>query len=195
MKITRLLFLAALVVGLLAAIGPASATAESTQMCTTDTEPCTSPATSFHLTGTGATLLTSLTNVECSALYSGSTSGTLGSSQSLKGTLTLSGCKDGKGSSCEAKQLEEEKPGEIERSGFELGWWHYHLIILWQCPSFHCVYAFWLWWHFLGPLKEGGTNGKLTVSEEVKKVSGLFCPSTAKFDSTLESLTPIYMKA
>jgi hypothetical protein len=194
MKI-RLVILASLAIGLFAALGPASAMAESTQMCEADEEPCAKPAKHFHLTGQ-STLLTSAANIECSTLYLADTNGTLEAHQPLEGTLTFSGCSSG-GKACEASQLEEEKPGEIERSGTELGWWHIHVYILWRCGSFfHCTYRFWIWWHFLGPLNGGGTNGTLTSTEEEGELqSGVFCPKTAKFDGSLESLSPIYMKS
>lgn len=189
MKI-RLIVLTSLVAGLFAAFGPASAMAESTQLCSTDTEPCANPITHLHPTGS-STLLTNVLNVECNTLFLGS-SGALGSQQPLEGSFTFSSCSNG----CEANELEEESPGEVERSGHELGWWHFYIRILWRCGFFfHCTFRFRIWMHYRGPLLASLSNGEFTVSEEeVERESG-FCPEQAYFDATLTPLSATYIKS
>ena len=193
MKIIKIVLMASCTLAVMSAFGAASAAAESTQLCTTDTQPCTVPAKSFHFVDKAATLLSSTLNITCEELLSGEAT-SLGSPQKVNQTLTFSNCKSG-ANACKVNLLKEEL-GEVLREGTELGTWHFHFEFLWECaPFFHCVFGFWIWGHFLGPLLAGG-NGKITFSQvEVNKKSGTFCPSTAKFDSVLESLSLIYIKS
>ena len=192
----KLAVLASMAVGLFAILGPASAMAESTQLCTTDEEPCTTPATHLHHTG-AVTLLSTAGTVGCSALYLGDTNGSLASQQSTKGAFTFSNCLRNGTESCTVTEKEEEKPGEIEREGHEFGWWHIHIYITWRCGNFiNCTYRLWVWWWWWGPLLSEKANGTLEANEvTLEKSSGLFCPSTAKFDGELAPLSSLYIKS
>jgi hypothetical protein len=71
MKPIKTLGLAALMALMtMAFISTASATAESTGLCAKDEDPCESLVTQVHETGK-AKLLSSLVNVECDILFSG----------------------------------------------------------------------------------------------------------------------------
>jgi hypothetical protein len=186
MKI-RLIILAGLAIGLFAAIGPASAMAESTQMCEADEEPCTKPAEHFHFVGKITQLNSWPVDVTCNLLYLGYTTGTLESPQVLEGQLTITMCDN----YCLPETEDGEKPSEIERSGTELGWWNIYERLVWSCGA-TCVYHE-IKWHFLGPLNGGGTNGTLTSADEAEELG--ICPSHATLETELKSLSPIYIKS
>jgi hypothetical protein len=186
MKI-KLIILASLAIGLFAAVGPPSAMAESTQMCEADEEPCTKPAEHFHFTGTITQLHSYVPDVTCNLLFLGNTNGTLESHQTLEGQLTITMCNN----YC-LPYAEEKEPGEIERSGTELGWWSISVHLVWSC-GLTCIYQG-IRWHFLGPLNGGGTNGTLTSTHEHEPEEGGYCATGATLETELESLSPIYIK-
>lgn len=189
MKI-KLVILAASAIGLFAAVAPASAMGESTQMCEADEEPCTKPAEHFHLLGTATQLSTFLPTIKCNILFLGVTKSGLESHQVLKGQITFSQCN---AFFCSPEEREEEpsEPSEIERVGTELGWWNINAQVVWNCGG-TCLFH--IWWHFLGPLNGGGTNGTLTSADKADEEFGS-CPSGTTLETELKSLSPLYIKS
>jgi hypothetical protein len=66
--------------------------------------------------------------------------------------------------------------------------------VLVECGGIHCVYNYnGITWHVLGALSTE-TISKVSVSgATVSKVSGFFCPSTAKLTNVLVPLAPFYL--
>jgi hypothetical protein len=68
--------------------------------------------------------------------------------------------------------------------------------VLWACTAgFHCVYdGVGIKGHALGPLLSTETNGDVTVTEQqMHKVSGFFCPATAKLTIKTTPLEATYV--
>lgn len=173
----------------MATIGISSATATSTQLCSTDTNPCKSAVTHVHETYPLLNIETSVGLIVCSGLFLSTSVGALGSPQILKGNFTYTLCKRNVSESCTV--TEENGPAEIKvlRTGEEEARVTGEVEFRVKCGSFlNCVYN--------GEGLEGiargllfGGSGSLN-EQELKKVSGLFCPSVAKLD--IPSTEPLF---
>jgi hypothetical protein len=214
MRLLKFLSLAALAtLATMAFAGATSAMAETTQLCTVETNPCPSGnvVTHVHLTDPLALLHAEgfgiLIDILCEALFLGTVLG-LGAPQVTHGEITFSGpmgaggpCvnmkSNGTTENCQSvKEVgtlggllsglkEGTELGSVTGSEFE---------ILMECAGFHCVYkAEGLKGHALGPLLTGGGTGNVSISNQpVAKVSGFLCPENSHLTATGSPLTALY---
>jgi len=186
-------------------LGAESAMAGQTQLCRTDTEPCSSVVTHIHfvdpltlLYAVGAFGVTK--DILCEALFSGEVL-EVGKPQVVHGSFTYSG-PHGAGGPCfemEKKEncgtIKETSAGgllKVLRTGTESGQVTGEgFTTLVQCGGLHCVYN----WKSLeaslsGKLKEGAGEGVFSFSEAtLNKIEGFLCPNTAKLTSSYKSLS------
>ena len=172
----------------MAIVGASSATAGKTQLCKTDTTPCSSPATSVHEVSIGKAVLESeLPTIECNVLFSSTSVGGAGAPQIIEGTFTYSSCNN----FCSVK--EENGPAEIKalRTGTELAAITGEGLVRVTCPFINCAYnGVGLEGHAKGALI--ATNGKGEISiegqETNKEAGGEICPPEAFLTITTASL-------
>jgi hypothetical protein len=135
-------------------------------------------------------LLSGLVNVKCSVLYSG-TLLALGSPLVAHGSLEYEECENFIGTtSCEVKQTSSSALINVLRVGSEEAEVTGEGEVLVECGAFiHCKYkSEGLTGHGLGALKDG----HVTIEEqEIRKVTGFFCPSLTRLHLLLESLEPL----
>lgn len=171
----------------------ASAMAESTALCKVDQSPCeaANQIAEVHVTSVGkAKLLTSLTTIECEALFSGMISTKLASPLVISGNFTYTSCKSGFGS-CTA--TEENGPSEIRvlKEGHETAKVTGEGLVHLKCgTSLDCIYnGIGLTGTGKGPLLSAASNpnGEVTLSEATttKEIGGFLCPKTSKLDLTM----------
>jgi hypothetical protein len=182
--------------------GASLAVAGSTALCDED------PASSEHavcpsghlvthvheatLSAQKAKLLSSLINVECDVLFLGDTDEEESASLAIEGNFTYTNC----GGSC--KVTEENGPAEIKilKEGHEKSSVAYEYQVHVECGAFiNCKYnGEGLAGAGKGPLLSTETDGEVSLQEQtLHKVSGVFCPKTAKLDIVLTPLSPLYI--
>jgi hypothetical protein len=203
MKPIRMLGLAALAALMAMAFAGASmAMAGSTVLCDED------PASSEHavcpsghlvthvhettLSAHKATVLSSLINVECDVLFLGDAVEKESTSLAIEGNFTYTNC----GGSCTV--TEENGPAQIKilKEGHEKSDVAYEYQAHVVCGSFiNCKYnGEGLKGTGKGPLLSTETNGEVSLQEQtLHKVSGVFCPKTAKIDIVLTPLISSYI--
>jgi len=175
--------------------GVQSAYAEGTVQCSIDASPCPkgNVVNHIHLTtlsGAKAKLLTSIINVECDILFLGDLIGMVGSWMVYLGHYTLTNC-----GSCTVEEWSGESTIEILKTSHEtalaVGEGETHV----NCSGLNCYYnAEGLEGTAKGPLLSSETNGSVSIQEQtVKKVKGLFCPSTNKLDIVITPLSATYI--
>jgi hypothetical protein len=178
----------------MAFVGSSSAMAEFTVLCSNDASGSCSVITHLHettLSGAKAKLLTSILTVECDVLFLGDTTTEEGAPLIIEGNFTYSNC-----GSCTVEEVGGLSIGKILKLGHEtadvIGEGEVHV----NCNGLNCTYSSEeLLGTGRGPLLSSETNGGGSIQEQVvKKVSGLFCPSTAKADATTTPLSPEYLK-
>lgn len=186
-KMFGLVALAALMAVALVNTGSAMATT----LCEEDEAECATPNEHWHLTSVGKTkLLTSLITIECDELFLGTILLPGPETEIYHGTITKTNC-----GSCSV--TEENGPAEIKvlTTGHETakvtGEWLMHV----NCSSINCRYnGVGLTGTAKGPLLSTQTNGEVSIQEQtINKESGIFCPSTAKLDSVISSLSATYI--
>jgi hypothetical protein len=184
-----------------ACVGANSATAAEV-LCSQDESPCAigNRVTNLHiltLPGSKAKILTNIINVECAALFSGE--GLFHFSYAWGLILvhivtTYSNCNSG----CTVEEVGEEMFMEISTEGIEkteTGSVALEGEVEVVCSGINCVYdSEGLLGTAKGALASAETNGEITIKEQtLKKVSGLFCPSTTKLDLTITPLSAVYI--
>jgi hypothetical protein len=176
-------------------LGASTAMAESTSLCRADQNPCAAinQINSTHQTSVGkAKLLTSLGTTECTALFSGTTSGA-GDPLVISGGFTYSNCTLA-GNSC--TWTEENGPAKISLSkeGHETAKVTGEYLIHVVCgTSIDCSYTGTnLVGTAKGPLLSAQIpdNGEIAISEQslTKETGGFLCPKTGKLDVTTTPL-------
>jgi len=172
--------------------GSSSAMAESTSLCTGDGSGC--GVTHVHettLAGAKEKWLTSIINVECDVLFLGSTvASSLGAPLVLEGSFAYTNC-----GSCTVTEVGGGAEVKILRLGHETSDVTYEFETHVNCSGLNCTYnGEGLLGTGKGPLLSSETNGSVTITEQtLKKVSGLFCPSTTKLDITTTPLSATYI--
>jgi len=142
------------------------------------------------LSGAKGKLLTSIVNVECDVLFLGDTVTSLGKPLVIEGNFIYSNC-----GSCTVEEVGGGVEIEVLRLGHETtevtGEGEVHV----NCSGLNCTYnGEELLGAGKGPLLSSETNGSVSISgQAAKKVSGLFCPSTAKLDITVTPLSATYI--
>jgi hypothetical protein len=178
----------------MAFVGASSATAEETQLCTTDTNPCKNPTTSIHAVSIGQAILTSdVQIVKCDVEFSSSSVGDLHDPQIITGTFKYANCTK----NCAAE--EEGGPAEIKvsKTGVELASVTGEAEVGVTCPFINCFYN----GENLEGLARGAktanhANGEVILSgQKLHKVKGLFCPKEAFLGITIGPLSATYIKS
>jgi hypothetical protein len=177
----------------MAFVGASSAMAESTTLCSGDGSGC--GVTHVHettLAGAKEKWLTSIVNVECDALFLGNTVSALSSPLVITGEFTYTNC-----GSCTVTEVGGGDEVKVLRLGHETADVTYEFEIHVNCSGLNCTYnGEGLLGTGKGPLLSSETNGSVTITEQVlKKVSGLFCPSTSKLDITVTPLSATYISS
>jgi hypothetical protein len=199
-------------VAAMAFVGASSAMAESTLLCTTDTPAlapsaaeCTQPAevhyTSVNEAGASAkaTLLNSISNVECNVLILGTVQQGLKTNGPVPITVTKENLQY---TNCSPCTVTTEEGGTIlvlklKSAGLELAdvtGDGFKVKVV--CLGFiKCIYnAAGLSGHGLGPLATGG-NGHVTYTKaKVTSESGGLCPAEAFLDALFKDLTKTYIR-
>lgn len=172
-----------------------SAMAESTQLCTTDTNPCSKAATSVHEVSIGKAVLSSdLPVVKCNVLFSSTKVGALAAPQIITGNFKYSSCDN----FCAAE--EENGPAELKvlKTGVELASVAIEVLIRVTCPFINCAFnSSGLEGHATGALTSKNGKGEVFVSaQELNKEedSGDICPTEAFLGMILGALTATYIK-
>jgi len=191
----KILVLAALVVSAAAIAGVSPAMAESTAFCASDPgtgpeEVCPEGKLLSHVHGTTveelpAVILTTVYNIQCSALYLADTVEELASPLVLEGKFSYSNCSN----ECSVK--EENGPSKIKalKLGHDKADAELEMLLTIACTGINCRYvAEWMKGLFKGALlpftgKEGGFS-----EAKWNKEGGLLCPSNASLDLLILSL-------
>jgi hypothetical protein len=194
-KLIGLTALAALTA--MAIVGASSAMAEgSTALCKVDQTPCASGnlVTTVHEESVGkAVLLSSLLNVECNVLFSGTA--TLGNPATVTGKFTYSSCNN----SCTVTEQSASSVINVLKLGHELGDVTGKGEVKLSCLAgfLKCVYnGEGLKGHALGPLlSSGSANGEVRLEEQKTKVVSGSCPKEAFLDLLTAPLTATYISS
>jgi len=176
----------------MAFIGASSAMASNTALCGVDQGTCASPNTHVHETSTVKARLLASPEVQCDVLFLGEV-GALGAPQVIEGNFTYTNC----GSGCSVS--EEGGPSVIEvlKEGHETakvtGEGEVHV----NCFGINCYYnGEELLGTGKGPLLSTAANGEVDITNQtVKKVKGIFCPSTGKLDINTTPLSATYISS
>jgi hypothetical protein len=182
----------------MAFLGASSAMAGNTQLCKADETPCAAANVISHVheqtvSGAPATLLSSLGNVTCNALFLGDTLG-LGAPLVIHGNFTYTGCLRN-GNACTVTEVSTSSLIEVLRTGVETvavegsGEVNVHCGLFINCTfnGQELVGA------GKGPLLVS-PNGEVSLSEQVTHhVGGGICPETGKLDIRTTPLTAVYI--
>jgi hypothetical protein len=184
------------VVAAIALLGAPSAMAESTVLCSNNeggAQTCAAgnQVGTVHYVGT-VQALTSLGNVACTALFSG-TAGVLASPLDLHGNFSYSGCttgcilREGSGSALLKLLKTNATEGTLTGENF---------VLEIECTlSINCSYSFGTASGRVTSANLPTTAGQMLMTEQaLTKTIGFLCPSTAKLDMSLTSLTDVYVK-
>jgi hypothetical protein len=195
-KLARMIALACLsAIATLVLVGPSTAMAESTALCSVEENPCEkgNQIKEIKYEANPLTVLTSLMDYVCDSSFSATVS-ELGKPQTLNVTeMQYTNCNQG----CTRTVTElgtfkvtrtEAELGEIVGSGFE---------VFVKCGStINCTYTF----DELKGTIEGasltGDNGHITFKEaEFVNHSGFLCPKVAKLDALFIASKPVYVSS
>jgi len=166
--------------------GAPAAKAESTALCAVDSVSCSSEnyLTHVHLATLAekkAKFLTSILNVECDVMLLGAVGG-LASPQLIEGNFTYLHC-----GGCTVTEENGPTVLEVLKTGHETAEATLEGETHVACKALNCFYSGeGLIATIKGPLLSIEVNGEFSIQEQVvKKVKGLFCPSTSKLDIKL----------
>jgi hypothetical protein len=171
--------------------------AGNTQLCMADESPCAAGNVISHVheesAAAGATLLSSLGNVTCTALYLGDSLG-LGAPLVLHGHFSYSGCLRN-GSSCTVKEVSTSALIEVLRTAAEWASVTFNYEVNMHCGLFiNCTYD---GENLTGSSKgalSAPTNGESSTSEaSLHHVGGGICPETLKLDIRMTPLLATYI--
>jgi hypothetical protein len=200
MKPVKMLGLAALTALLaMAFVGASSAMAESTGLCSADESPCEAGKSILHvhettLSGSKATLLNSISNVLCDALFLGDVEEE-GNPEVIEGNFTYTNCVDEKPNSCTATEESASSIIKVLKEGHETAKVTGEGEVKVVCTGISCVYkGEGLIGTGKGPLLSTETNGEVSIVDQTTtKVKGLLCPATAKLDIKTTPLEATYL--
>jgi len=173
-------------------IGASSAMASNTALCGVDQGICASPNTHIHETTTVKARFLMSPEIQCDVLFLGEV-GVLGAPQIIEGNFTYSNC----GASCSF--TEEGGPAVVEvlKEGHETAKVTFEFEVHLNCFGINCYYnGEELIATAKGPLLSTAKNGEANITEQtVKKVKGIFCPSTGKLDINMTPLSTTYISS
>lgn len=177
-----------------------NAAAESTQLCKMDSVDLTCPAgqaaTEVHRVAILLQLKTSLGTVDCELfLFQGTPLG-LASPQLIHGKKKFINCKIGS-TECTMTEISLESLKKVLKMGTELALETEEgsetKVV---CGAFlNCNYGGEITGHYRGPNLTGGAS-EVTYNEvTLKKISGVFCPETAKLTAALKDLVKVFIRS
>jgi hypothetical protein len=181
----------------MAFLGASSAMAGNTQLCKADESPCAAGNVISHVheesAAAGATLLSSLGNVTCTALYLGDSLG-LGAPLVLHGSFTYSGCLRN-GSSCTVKEVSTSSLINVLRTAAETASLSGSGEVNVHCGLFiNCTYdGENLTGESKGALSAPSNGESSTTEATTHHVGGGICPETGKLDIKTTPLTATYI--
>jgi hypothetical protein len=187
MKLARLIGLVCVTaIAALALVGPSSAMAETTALCSVEENPCkeSNQIKEIEFEADDIVVLTSAMDYECDASFSATVSG-LGAPQTLTVTeMQYTSCNQG----C-SRTVEELGTFSVNRTGADLGYMTgigFEVYV--ECESsIDCTYAY---------TGMSGTiqGGHITfVEAPFEKISGLLCPDEAYLDALFVASEPVYV--
>ena len=188
-------FVALTVLMVMAFVGVTSAMAGNTQLCKTETVPCSSAATSAHQWSVGKGVLESeLPTIECNVSFFSTSVGALGAPQVVEGWFTYSTCNN----FCSVK--EENGPAELKilRTGTELAAVTYEFLVRVKCPFINCSFnGAGLEGHLLGALSAANSRGEYTIllGELNAEFGGEMCPAFTFLRVTTETTSTTYVSS
>jgi hypothetical protein len=200
MRLKAVIFATVVTVMAFLAVVSASASTLNIALCGSDALECKSPLTHLHSVDEESLLLTSITDILCTALFLGDvlTASGLGHlSLSISGKFTATNCETEGGASCEVKELSGPASIKLHKSSDELASVTGEGEALLDCSTTpHCVYnGEGLKGHVSGALS-APSNGLASIQNAVvKKISGFFCPTTSELDVSFAPLTAEYIKS
>lgn len=173
--------------------------AENTQLCKVDENPCAvgNAVTHVHketLVGAKAKVSIVTGSIDCALLYLGDSLG-LGAPLVVHGHVTFTECKRGS-ENCTAEETGPSTLIEVLRLGHDTAdssysfHWNFHCGFI-----INCTYdGENLLGTGRGPLLAASENGEDTITEQtLHKVSGTFCPETAKLSMATMPLEKVYI--
>jgi hypothetical protein len=169
---------------------------ESTQLCKADESPCEAANAIAHVheetsKGAPATLLSSLGNVTCDALFLGSTL-ELGAPLVIHGNFTYTNCLRN-GEACTVTEVSTSSLIEVLRTAAEEATITGEGEVNVQC-GINCTYnGEELSGTAKGALAAGGTGESSTTEATTHHVGGAICPETSKLDIRLTPLLATYI--
>jgi hypothetical protein len=182
----------------MAFLGASSAMAGNTQLCSADESPCAAGNVIAHVheqtaTGAPATLLSSLGNITCTALFLGLTLGS-GAPLVIHGNFTYTGCLRN-GSSCTVTEVSTSTLLNVLRTESEKATLTGSGEVNVHCGLFiNCTYdGEGLEGSAQGALLAGGTQEWVINGATVHHVGGGICPETGKLDIRMTSLVATYI--
>jgi HPt (histidine-containing phosphotransfer) domain-containing protein len=172
---------------------------ELTQLCKADESPCQAANVIAHVheqtaAGAPATLLSTLGNVTCNALFLGLTLG-LGAPLVIHGNFTYSGCLRN-GNSCTVTEVSTDSLLSVLKTSHETASVTGEGKVNVHCGLFtNCTYdGEGLEATAKGPLLSTAANGEVTLSKQVTHhVGGGICPETGKLDIETHPLIKTYI--
>jgi len=182
----------------IAFVGAASAMAENTTLCETDTAElgCAGEIEAEHvhlatLEGSPALLLSTV-NIECDVLFLGDALA-LGAPLVLHGAFTYSNCQTFSGGECKSvTEVSTDSLLEVLKTGEEEAEVTFTGEVLMECIGLHCVYNR----KGLSAAAEGslGSGHAVIEKQQLSKVSGLLCPKLLQLDITAGWLTELFIR-
>jgi hypothetical protein len=182
----------------MASLGASSAMAGNTQLCMADEEPCAAANVIAHVheetvSGAPATVLTSLGNVTCTALFLGLTLG-LGAPLVIHGNFTYTGCLRN-GNACTVTEVSTSALINVLKTAAETASSTIELEVNVHCGLFfNCTYdGEGLVGTTKGPLL-APPNGEWFINEQnLHHLAAGICPETNKLDIRMIPLLAAYI--
>src|SRR5262249_35872191 len=173
----------------MAFVGASSAMAETTQLCTNDSETSCTAVTSVHETSVGKAKLLASPRVECNVLFSSTSVGGAAAPQVIEGHFTYTNCgctvreRAGTTATIEVLGTSHETASVVGEALIEV-----------NCFGIVCTYkGEELEGTATGPLLSTEANGEVNLSEQEVRGSGSFCPTRGKLDIKTTPLAATYI--
>jgi len=194
-KPIKMLGLAALAALLaMAFVGASSAMAESTVLCSNDSETSCTEVTHVHETSVGKAKLLSEPTVECDVLFLGDTVAGTSAPLHIDGKFTYTNCNN----SCVVEEVNGPALIQVLRTATDLSAVTGEGLVKLTCffGFIKCSYnGEGLEGHGTGPLKSAQTNGSVVIKEQETHIETGTCPESAFLDITTTPLSKTYIKS
>ena len=175
----------------MAFVGASSAMAESTALCSTESEPCEA-ISHVHETSVGKAKLLSEPTVECDVLFLGDTVAETSKPLHVSGKFTYTNCNN----SCAVEEVNGPALIAVLKTATELSAVTGKGLVKLTCffGFIKCAYnGEGLEGHGTGPLKSAQKNGSVVITEQETKIENGTCPESAFLDITTTPLEATYI--